>query len=111
GGRSFSWISTTMSAHWPASRARRATSLYSLVIGLTFPRTAISDYPNTDSTPPQSTNQSLLRWPFGLTAVNAAHKIKPAQRLRCFEVAPSFNGRTAADVSAYRRSKRWGGAN
>src|SRR5881296_4473866 len=39
GGRSFSWISTTMSAHWLASRERRATSLYSLVIGLTLPRT------------------------------------------------------------------------
>src|SRR2546429_9536295 len=47
GGRSFSWISTTMSAHWLASRERRATSLYSLVIGLTLPRTvAIRDFPN-----------------------------------------------------------------
>src|SRR6266705_1521007 len=45
GGRSFSWISTTMSAHWLASRERRATSLYSLVIGLTLPRTVANNRP------------------------------------------------------------------
>src|SRR5438132_6474796 len=112
GGRSFSWISTTMSAHWLASRARRATSLYSLVIGLTLPRTvAMRDFPNNDSTPPKSTNQSELRWPFVLTAVNAAHKIKAAERFRSIKIAPSFNGRTADSGSAYRGSNPWGAAN
>src|SRR5438093_6121931 len=112
GGRSFSWISTTMSAHWLASRERRATSLYSLVIGLTLPRTvAMRDFPNNDSTPPKSTNQSELRWPFVLTAVNAAHKIKAAERFRSIKIAPSFNGRTADSGSAYPGSNPWGAAN
>src|SRR5437868_14820955 len=69
------------------------------------------DFPNNDSTPPKSTNQSELRWPFVLTAVNAAHKIKAAERFRSIKIAPSFNGRTADSGSAYRGSNPWGAAN
>src|SRR5207253_9862303 len=72
---------------------------------------AMRDFPNNDSTPPKSTNQSELRWPFVLTAVNAAHKIKAAERFRSIKIAPSFNGRTADSGSAYRGSNPWGAAN
>src|SRR5438445_12689921 len=101
-----------MSAHWLASRERRATSLYSLVIALTLPRTvAMRDFPNNDSTPPKARTKGNFRWPFVLTAVHAAHKIKAAERFCSLKIAPSFNGRTADSGSAYRGSNPWGAAN
>src|SRR5437870_9862383 len=68
------------------------------------------EFPNKILPRRKARTKGNFRWPFVLTAVHAAHKIKAAERFCSLKIAPSFNGRTADSGSAYRGSNAWGAA-